>query len=115
MTPGTRARYSSNPSRSVTEMLAIRYPAVIIAPTPMSVQALLANMGKMSQEELAEGMRFELTIRLDAVWRFSKPLPSATRPPLRRDRKAHSVCGSVLCAHLAQRNLEPALRPRPRH
>ena len=35
---------------------------------------------------LAEGMRFELTVRLDAVRRFSKPLPSATRPPLRRGR-----------------------------
>ncbi len=37
-----------------------------------------------TMRKLAEGMRFELTIRLDAVWRFSKPLPSATRPPLRR-------------------------------
>ena len=37
-------------------------------------------------EKLAEGMRFELTVRLDTVRRFSKPLPSATRPPLRRGR-----------------------------
>jgi len=36
--------------------------------------------------KLAEGMRFELTVRLDTVRRFSKPLPSATRPPLRRGR-----------------------------
>src|SRR3984885_1850050 len=33
--------------------------------------------------ELAEGMRFELTVRLYTVQRFSKPPPSATRPPLR--------------------------------
>ena len=32
-------------------------------------------------------MRFELTVRIDSVRRFSKPLPSATRPPLRRERK----------------------------
>ena len=29
-------------------------------------------------------MRFELTVRVDPVQRFSKPPPSATRPPLRR-------------------------------
>jgi hypothetical protein len=38
------------------------------------------------EEELAEGMRFELTVRIDSVRRFSKPLPSATRPPLRREK-----------------------------
>ena len=35
---------------------------------------------------LAEGMRFELTVGLDTLQRFSKPPPSATRPPLRRER-----------------------------
>src|ERR1700729_1802548 len=50
---------------------------------------------------LAEGMRFELTVRFDTVRRFSKPLPSATRPPLRRERTTypgnpgHSVCPTV--------------------
>ena len=33
-------------------------------------------------EILAEGMGFEPTVRLDSVQRFSKPPPSATRPPL---------------------------------
>ena len=36
--------------------------------------------------DLAEGMRFELTVRIDSVRRLSKPLPSATRPPLRREK-----------------------------
>src|SRR5208337_938547 len=34
--------------------------------------------------KLAEGMRFELTVGVDPLQRFSKPPPSATRPPLRR-------------------------------
>ena len=34
---------------------------------------------------LAEGMRFELTVGLDTLQRFSKQPPSATRPPLRRE------------------------------
>jgi hypothetical protein len=38
-------------------------------------------------ESLAEGMRFELTVRVDPVQRFSKPPPSATRPPLRREKQ----------------------------
>ncbi len=33
-------------------------------------------------EKLAEGMGFEPTVRLDTVQRFSKPPPSASRPPL---------------------------------
>src|ERR1700688_2687494 len=50
---------------------------------------------------MAEGMRFELTVRVDPVRRFSKPLPSATRPPLRRERRTypgypgHSVCPTM--------------------
>ena len=42
---------------------------------------------------LAEGMRFELTVRLDAVQRFSKPPPSATRPPLRRRVHPRTILG----------------------
>jgi hypothetical protein len=47
----------------------------------------LSAVSTGSWRELAEGMRFELTVRIDSVRRFSKPLPSATRPPLRREKK----------------------------
>src|SRR3984885_2104630 len=43
-------------------------------------------------------VRFELTVRVDPVQRFSKPPPSATRPPLRRERHPHNTAfaGGVL-------------------
>lgn len=38
---------------------------------------------ELQEQNLAEGMGFEPTVRLKTVQRFSKPPPSATRPPLR--------------------------------
>ena len=42
---------------------------------------------------LAEGMRFELTDGVDPHQRFSKPPPSATRPPLRGNPRPFSRSG----------------------
>ena len=57
-----------------------------------NLAAELAAVG-IRKGELAEGMRFELTVRVDPVQRFSKPPPSATRPPLRR--RAHPRTASL--------------------
>jgi hypothetical protein len=54
---------------------------------PRRQEKILPNSFNDLLELLAEGMRFELTVRLDAVQRFSKPPPSATRPPLRREKQ----------------------------
>ncbi len=51
---------------------------------------------------LAEGMRFELTVHLYSVQRFSKPPPSATRPPLRRDATRRLPCRSRCCRRSGQ-------------
>lgn len=40
---------------------------------------------------LAEGMGFEPTVEVDPLQQFSKLPPSATRPPLRRERQ-HGIC-----------------------
>ena len=65
----------------------------------------MARISKPYSELLAEGMRFELTVGVNPLQRFSKPPPSATRPPLRRGsyprtilaaRPGHGVCEDIV-------------------
>jgi hypothetical protein len=58
------------------------------------LQMLIAAIGRPAMSgvrgtiEMAEREGFEPSIQLETVWRFSKALPSATRPPLQHRRYA---------------------------
>jgi hypothetical protein len=68
---------------------------------------------------MAEGMRFELTVGLDTLQRFSKPPPSATRPPLRLHALLRGRATPVKPRHhpfpSAQGDREAALHARTGH
>ncbi len=60
-------------------------PSLMGADEPAEARHSRARQAEHCKEaRLAEGMGFEPTVRLYTVQRFSKPPPSATRPPLRR-------------------------------
>jgi hypothetical protein len=74
----------------------------LFAPITLEV---LNNVG------LAEGMRFELTVEVDPLQRFSKPPPSATRPPLHRGQISGTVRRSEQPGHGACTTLVGKCRP----
>ncbi len=87
---GTRRWNTQHAFRQVRQIPCMGYNPDDIRPPKPGIA--LQNQA----EELAEGMRFELTVGLDTLRRFSKPMPSATRPPLRTGSDTHTSFARVL-------------------